>query len=112
VDIWRSHTPWGILADSSEAILQQEYLFASPAPFIKRHIHLLLVFTAAFASCVETDHLEIWLKHSKSLEFFPQLLGKKKNCLNTHLRGAADKGITSSQMWILPDFEVNLLSHP
>lgn len=76
--VWRSHRAPGILEDSSEALLQQKYLFTSPAPFIKRHIDLLLVFTAAFTSCIETDHLEIWFKHSKSLEFFPQLLGKKK----------------------------------
>lgn len=75
VYIWRSHAS---LADSSEALLQWEYLLTCPAPFIKRHINLLLVFTTAFTSCIETDHLEIWFKHSESLEFFPQLLGKKK----------------------------------
>lgn len=78
VYIWRSHAPQGVLADSSKALLQWEYLFTSPVPFIKRYIDLLLVFTAAFTSCIETDHLEIWFKHSKSLEFFPQLLGEKK----------------------------------
>lgn len=74
--------------DSSEALLQWEYLFTSPPPFIKTHIDLLLVFTAAFTSCIETDHLEIWFKHSKSLESFPQLLGKKKKLFKHSLQGS------------------------
>lgn len=110
--VWRSSAPRGILLDSIEEFQQQDHLFTSPAPFIKRHINLLRMFMAAFTSCIETVHLEIWFKHRKSPEFFPQMLRKKKNYLNTHFRKAADKGITSSQMWILPDFEVNLLSHP
>lgn len=96
--VWRSLAPRGILADSIEELQQQDHLFTSPALFVKRHINLLRVFMAAFTSCIETVHLEIWFKHSKSPEFFPQLLRKKKNYLNTHFRKAADKGITSSQM--------------
>lgn len=40
-------------------------------PLLKRHINLLHVFMAAFTSCIETVHLEIWFKHSKSPEFSP-----------------------------------------
>lgn len=43
---------------------------------------------------------------------FPPAIKKEKKNLNTHFWKAGDKSITSSQMWILPDFEVNLLSHP
>lgn len=48
---------------------------------MERHIDLISVFTAAFTSCIETDHHESWFKHCKSLYFFPQLLWRKKKIM-------------------------------